>query len=84
MAPPKMKMTLSRTKNRISKEANVISFVALSSAAWMQMYIMARSATREWWLKQKIKLELILNRQQQPIMKIYKLISADLIKINSY
>jgi hypothetical protein len=80
----KMKMILSRTKIRILKEVNVISFAALSSAAWMQMYIMARSATREWWLKQQIKLELILNRQQQPIMKIYKLTSAELIKINSY
>ena len=79
-----LKMILSRTKIRILKEVNVISFAALSSAAWMQMYIMARSATREWWLKQQIKLELILNRQQQPIMKIYKLISAELIKINSY
>ena len=80
MVPVKMKMTLSRTKNKISKEANVISFVALSSAAWMQMYIMVRSATREWSLKQLKKVELTLNHQHQPIMKIYKLVSSEMDK----
>ncbi len=78
MGPVKMKMILYRTKNLISEEANVISFVALSSAAWMQMYIMVRSATREWLLKQLKKVELTLNHQLQPIMKIYKLVSSEM------
>ena len=78
MAPVKMKMILSRTKKRIREEANVISFVALSSAAWMQMYIMVRNATRKCRLKRKIKQELTLNQQHQPIMKIYKLVSCEM------
>ena len=74
-----MKMILSRTKSKTKKEENAISSVVSYFAAWMRMYIMARSATREWRSKQQKIMELRLSRQHQPIMKINKFIKTELI-----
>ena len=74
-----MKMILSRTKNKINKEVNAISSVVSYFAAWMQMYIMVRRATREWRSKQQKIMELRLNQQHQRIMKINKQVKTELI-----